>query len=285
MLINAVPGVKSYPLIGTTYMFFGVRREDIFEVVRKEVQQNPYISRMWLGPNPEVTIRKAEYVEKVIGGSKNLEKSPGYDFLTPWLGNGLLLSKGTKWHKHRKIITPTFHYGILESFCEIFAEKSSILIDKLAVHCGTGEPFDIYKYITRVTLDIICVAAMGTKVDAQEEQDNEYVKSIYLITELIMKRLLRVWLHPNCIYKWTSDGKRFDECLRTLHGYTRDVIEKRKVAREGNKKTFRKNNRLVFLDLLLDEHESSDDDNHMTIQDICEEVDTFMFEGCSIIIH
>ncbi|XP_037040611.1 cytochrome P450 4C1-like [Bradysia coprophila] len=277
MLIDAVPGVKSYPIIGTTHMFFGVRREDFFEVLRKEVQQNPYISRMWLGSLPEVTIRKAEYVEKVIGGSKNLEKSPGYEFLKPWLGEGLLLSKGAKWHKHRKIITPTFHYGILESFCDIFSEKSKIFIDKLDVHCGTGEPFDIYKYITRVTLDIVCVAAMGTKVDAQENIDNEYVGSIYSISELIMRRLLRLWLHPNFIYKWSSDYRRFDDCLKKLHGYTRDVIEKRKAARTGNIHNFKKNNRLVFLDLLLEEHEASD--GNITIQDICDEVDTFMFEG------
>lgn len=278
MLINAVPGVKSYPIIGTTHIFFGVRREDYFEVVRKEVQQNPYISRLWLGPTPQVSIRRAEYVEKVIGGSKNLVKSTGYDFLTPWLGEGLLLSKGAKWHKHRKIITPAFHYGILESFCDIFAEKSKILVDKLETHCGTDEPFDIYKYITRVTLDIICMSAMGTKVDAQEETDNEYVESIYSITELITRRLLRPWLHPNFIYKFTSDGRKFDESLKKLHGYTRDVIEKRKAARRGNRKTFAKNNRLVFLDLLLEEQETSED---LTTQDICEEVDTFMFEGWS----
>lgn len=277
MLINAVPGEKSYPIVGTTYLFSGVQREDFFEVWRKEAQQNPYISRMWFGSRPEVTIRKAEYVEKVISGSKNLEKSPGYEFLKPWLGDGLLLSKGAKWHKHRKIITPTFHYGILESFCDIFAEKSKILIDKLDVQCGTGVPFNIYTYITRVTLDIICEAAMGTTVNAQENVNSEYVDSIYLIAELIMRRLFRPWLHPTFIYKWSSDYRRYDDCLKKLHGYTRDVIEKRRTSRMGNLQNFRRNNRLAFLDLLLEEHEASD--GNISIQDICEEVDTFMFEG------
>lgn len=278
MLINAVPGVKSYPLIGTTYLFFGVKREDIFEMVRKEVEQYPYISRLWLGLYPEVTVRKAEYVEKVIGGSKNLEKSYGYDLLKPWLGEGLLLSKGTKWHKRRKIITPTFHYGILESFCDVFSEKSKILVDKLEMHCGTGEPFDIYRYITRVTLDIICDSAMGTNIHAQEENDNEYVESIYTVSRLFVKRLCRLWLHPNFIFKMTDDGKEFEKCLEILHTYTRDVIESRKANRKLNKKSSGKSKRLAFLDLLLEEQETSHDDD-LTIQDICEEVDTFMFEG------
>lgn len=278
MLINAVPGIKSYPIIGTTYIFFGVKREDIFEVVKKEVKQHPYISRLWLGPYPEVSVRKAEYVEKVIGGSKNLEKSYGYDLLKPWLGEGLLLSKGSKWHRRRKIITPTFHYGILESFCDVFSEKSKIFIDTLEIHCGTGEPFDIYKYINRVTLDIITDSAMGTNVHAQEGHDNEYVEAIYTVSRLFVKRLLRLWLHPNIIFKLTNDGKEFEKCLKVLHNYTRDVIETRKANRKENKKSLGKSKRLAFLDVLLEEQETSNDDR-LTIEDICEEVDTFMFEG------
>lgn len=276
MLINAVPGIKSYPIIGTTYMFFGVHRNDLFEVIRKEALQHPYISRSWLGPFPEVTIRKAEYIEKVISSSKNLEKSFGYEMLKPWLGEGLLLSKGAKWHKRRKIITPTFHYGILGSFCEIFSEKSNILINKLMVHCGSGKSFDIYNYITRAALDIICDSAMGTNINAQNETESEYVESIYLISKLFMRRLVRLWLHPNIIYKFTDEGKQFQKCLDNLHEYTRDVIEMRKVARNENKKKVENSKRLAFLDILLDENEK---ENHLTIQDICEEVDTFMFEG------
>jgi cytochrome P450 family 4 len=60
-----------------------------------------------------------------------------------------------KWQTHRKIITPTFHFKILENFLEVFSEKSEILIRKLQKEVGS-QSFDIYPYINRCMLDIIC---------------------------------------------------------------------------------------------------------------------------------
>jgi cytochrome P450 family 4 len=53
------------------------------------------------------------------------------------------------------MITPTFHFKILDSFVEVFSEKSEILISKLRKEVGS-QGFDVYPYITKCTLDIIC---------------------------------------------------------------------------------------------------------------------------------
>jgi len=53
------------------------------------------------------------------------------------------------------MITPTFHFKILDSFVEVFAEKSEILISKLQKEVGS-KGFDVFPYITKCTLDIIC---------------------------------------------------------------------------------------------------------------------------------
>ena len=65
------------------------------------------------------------------------------------------LSPGQKWHTHRKMITPTFHFKILDGFVEVFSEKSKILIGKLQKEVGSIE-FDVFPYITHCALDIIC---------------------------------------------------------------------------------------------------------------------------------
>lgn len=42
-----------------------------------------------------------------------------------------VLKIGKKWHDRRKIITPAFHFKILERFVEIFDRLGNTVIDKL----------------------------------------------------------------------------------------------------------------------------------------------------------
>lgn len=276
-VIDKIPGIKAYPLIGTLYMIFGVERKDIFKTFHGVLTKYPYILRSWMGPRPEVNLRKAEYVEKIIGASKHMQKPLGYEYLKNWLGEGLLTSHGEHWHKHRKIITPTFHFSILESFCDIFAEKSKILVERLSKHADTGKTINIHQFVTRAALDIISESAMGIQLDCQTDQKNEYVDSVYEISELILHRIMRPYLSPDFIYRNTTNGKKFQKCLDILHKTTNEVIVNRKAVREENKRNgVTPKKRPAFLDLLLDANEQK---NLLSDKDIREEVDTFMFEG------
>lgn len=290
-IIDKIPGPKAYPIIGTTYVFFGVKRKDIFNVLDRNRLLYPKISRVWVGARAQVQVRHADYVEKIISSSKlHLTKAWYYQgLIAQWLGDGLLISDGAKWHSRRKIITPTFHFSILDGFCEIFAEKSRILVEKLSAHADTGRTVDVYPFITKATLDIIAEAAMGTSINAQDATENGYVRAVYKMAELVIRRLIRPWLRPQFIYDMTDDGKESEAHLKTLHDFTTSVIQQRKRQRrlENNAaadtalKTsdaddvfmMGKRKRLAFLDLLLDESHG------LTEADIREEVDTFMFEG------
>jgi len=63
---------------------------------------------------------------------------------------------GTKWHKRRKILTPAFHFKILEDFVDVFLEQSAILVKKLKCEIGNEAGFNIFPYVTLCALDIIC---------------------------------------------------------------------------------------------------------------------------------
>ncbi|KAL1377374.1 hypothetical protein pipiens_016313 [Culex pipiens pipiens] len=288
-IIDRIPGPKAYPLIGTTHMFFGKKRHEIFYVIDERTRRYPEIHRIWTGTRAEVRISKAEYVEAVIGGNKNIEKSEGYKFLGDWLGEGLLTSKGERWFKHRKLITPTFHFNILDGFCDVFAENGAVLADRLKPFADTGAPVDVFPFITKAALDIICETAMGVKVHAQTDGENEYVKAIYALSELFLDRLVRPWLHNNYLFKRSEYGQRHQKAIDIVHGYTKKVIRDRKELlrrqRESNGEGIPAKpedtglgvkKRLAFLDLLLQGNEKS---NQLSDDDVREEVDTFMFEG------
>lgn len=94
-------------------------------------------------------------LQGVLSSTKVITKSADYNFLKPWLGTGLLTSSGSKWLTRRKIITPAFHFGILEDFVSIFDKHTTILAEKLRKYEGQGD-FDIFPLTALCTLDIIC---------------------------------------------------------------------------------------------------------------------------------
>jgi cytochrome P450 family 4 len=110
---------------------------------------------LWVGDRLAFFTTNPKDAEPVLSSQKHIEKNDLYNVLLPWLGNGLLLSSGKKWFNKRKIITPTFHFKILEQFVEVFNRKSDILVDKLAGRADLNEEFNIYAYITLFALDVI----------------------------------------------------------------------------------------------------------------------------------
>jgi hypothetical protein len=53
------------------------------------------------------------------------------------------------------MLTPTFHFTILENFLDVMNEQANILVNKLEKHVNQ-EAFNCFFYITLCALDIIC---------------------------------------------------------------------------------------------------------------------------------
>ncbi|XP_015786017.1 cytochrome P450 4c3 [Tetranychus urticae] len=261
------------------------------------------IVSMWLGIRPFVFLFTPEAVEVVLSSHSLIEKAAEYDFLKPWLGLGLVTSSKNKWKSRRKLLTPAFHFRILNDFLPIINENAEILINKLNQltdnQSGQSSVIDILDYVTLTTLDVICETAMGIKVNCQT-QESEYVTCLHQVSELFLIRISRPWLWPDWAFAISPHGRRYKRCLNVMKTFTMKVIKQRKAewieAHENgcksqehltedqdvlNEKTHKLENkyetkRMAFLDLLMEHHLKN---NVMTIEDVREEVDTFMFAG------
>jgi cytochrome P450 family 4 len=203
--------------------------------------------------------------------------------MLPWLGTGLLTSEGIKWKKHRRIITPTFHFKILEQFINSFDAAGDVMVEKLKKHLGCLS-VDIYPFVTLCALDIICETAMGTTINAQRNEESEYVQSVKEMGRIIIERALVPHKNNEFLFRFTKDYQIQKKALNILHEYTNNVINKRReeLLKEYSSKQ-RENSvdmgikkKMAFLDLLL---QATVDDRPLTNEEIREEVDTFMFEG------
>jgi cytochrome P450 len=63
-------------------------------------------------------------------------------------------SAGQRWATHRKLLTPAFHFKVLENFVDVFNRNGKILVEKLSSHVN-GPEFDVTPYMTLCALDNI----------------------------------------------------------------------------------------------------------------------------------
>ncbi|XP_050306003.1 cytochrome P450 4d2-like [Anthonomus grandis grandis] len=223
-----------------------------------------------------------DLMEFILSSNELITKGPHYKNLAKWLGYGLLIANGQKWKTSRRIITPTFHFSILEQFVDVFNSNEAIMIEKLKREAVGKKGVEIYSYITNCALDIICETAMGVKMDSQQNKNKEYTDAVKDMCEILAVRNLSFWKNWDWLFRLSPEYKRQQKNLKILHGFTNSVIEKRKKELESNKDikkleeedSFGRKRRKVFLDLLL---ESTD--NSLSQDDIRKEVDTFMFAG------
>lgn len=124
---------------------------------------------------------------------------------------------------------------------------------------------------------------MGTSVNAQENINHEYVKAVDDECNVLIQRLFSIWLRINCLFQFSNSSKIQDKSLNIMHGFVKSVVEKRRkelidtnvTANNETHDDIGAKKRIAFLDLLL---QSTLDDRPLTNQEICEEVNTFMFE-------
>ena len=84
---------------------------------------NEHVFKVFNGPiTVGYWIFTPEGAESLLKNKEFEQKAFGYQFLVPWLGEGILISKGQKWHNRRKMLTASFHYSILESYREQMVE-------------------------------------------------------------------------------------------------------------------------------------------------------------------
>uniref|UniRef100_A0A2I3HCR5 Cytochrome P450 family 4 subfamily F member 2 n=1 Tax=Nomascus leucogenys TaxID=61853 RepID=A0A2I3HCR5_NOMLE len=205
-----------------------------------------------------------------------------YSFLKPWLGDGLLLSAGDKWSRHRRMLTPAFHFNILKPYMKIFNDSVNIMHAKWQLLASEGSAcLDMFEHISLMTLDSLqkCVFSFDSHC---QEKPSEYIAAILELSALVSKRHHEILLHIDFLYYLTHEGQRFRRACRLVHDFTDAVIQERRrtLPSQGVDDFLQakaKSKTLDFIDVLL--LSKDEDGKKLSDEDIRAEADTFMFEG------
>ncbi|XP_072347360.1 cytochrome P450 4F3 isoform X2 [Scyliorhinus torazame] len=238
----------------------------------------------WFGPiYPIVRLFHPAYIKCVLLASAPIAPKDTlfYGFLKPWLGDGLLVSKGERWARHRRLLTPAFHFDILKPYVKIFYQSTNILHGKWCRLVAEGAAsLEMFEHISLMTLDSLLKCTFSYDSNCQLKS-SDYIAAIYELSTLVIKRERYLPHHFDLIYKFSTNGKRFERACQLVHAYSLDVVQRRReVLKEQGTETWLQSKRgkvMDFLDILL--LSKDEDGNGLSDEAVQSEADTFMFEG------
>ena len=284
--VRHIPGWPTHWLYGNLHQIRLTQETALTyrELVRKHGWK---ISRSWLGPfYALVNIHHPDPLRKLM---KEPKARDVYDILLPWLGEGLLIAEGDKWHRNRHLLTPAFHFSILKPYVSIYSDCVQTLIKKWEATATKNEPVKLFDTVSLLSLDIILQCAFSYKSDCQHSAaQKKYVRAVADLSVVVSERLMNPLYRINWLYWLTPHGRRMRRLCKLVHDHAEMVIKERKKALGLDKshkitdtttflENISKSRKLDFLDILLT---AMDEDGvGLTDLEIRNEVDTFMFEG------
>ncbi|CAK8671615.1 unnamed protein product [Clavelina lepadiformis] len=264
--------------------------------VRNSVRRSskfPVMFNKWFSPvNSSVQVYHPDSAMALLR-SRATKDTLIYKFMRPWVGDGLLTSNGEKWHRHRRLLTPAFHFSVLQPYMKVSNECVQTFLGKMQE--ASGKPFELVENVSLLTLDVLMQCAMSAKTNCQNENNHPYIAAINDLSRHLFIRLENPLYLIGFIWNLSKPGRTFSKACDVVHSLAERVIAERrevldKLHKETDKsqpeeiakgiptfKTRGKNKTLDFLDILL--QTKDEDGNGLTDKEIRDQVDTFLFGG------
>ena len=275
-----LPGYPTHWLLGNLHQL----RPDaatLWTFTRFVQEGRHKVTKLWFGPwRVVVGIQHSSALRSVLQQSKDPET---YKLLLPWLGEGLLIAGGKKWFRNRRLLTPAFHFKVLQPYIPVYNLCLEELLVKWTAFAENGHPVKLFDTISLMSLDIVLRCAFSYESDCQRlSMRHPYIKSVYELIEMIAVRGRNpIYRASDLIWNLMPSGRRMRGACKVVHDHAERVIrERRKVLQleeGGEAGSGNGGRRRDFLDVLLLARD--EEGEGLTDLEIRNEVDTFMFEG------
>jgi len=281
--MNQLPGDPTHLLLGNLHKHPGNKEEGI-KWDYDQAAKYKYFHRFWTGPfSCTLFVFHPEFFREIFKKStkpRNLSLlASDYDMAVPWLGEGLITSVGPHWHRNRRLITPSFHFDVLKSYIDVFNSCDAILLSKFQEFSKNPQSFDLQPLLQNYTFDVFLRCAMSMHTDVQTSTEpNDYIRTVNQLSDLSMKRPYNPLHAVEFIYKYISiNGRKFYQLCDIAHQKTEEIIKQRQQEIENDPSLKSNSKPRDFLDTLI--RAKDDTGNGLSLEEIRNEVDTFLFAG------
>ncbi|CAH0407649.1 unnamed protein product [Chilo suppressalis] len=256
-MASKVPSFNAdWPLIGSSFEFFGANEESLFQLVRNfsyESISKGGLMKSWFGPQLIYVMTDAKDLEVVT--KSQLNKSLYYDTFQTFAGTNIINAPVPMWKDHRKAMMRAFTPKMIDQYIPLFIDNSKKLVEKLCERVNTGE-FELFPYVSAYEFDIVCETTFGVKVNSQDDTNHPCVVNIGIIMRIACDRLFRAWQGwlGEWIFKLTPQYTTLKEARKVLNEFILQVIKAKREEMKKNKEKINDNNASLypsFLELVL----------------------------------
>ncbi len=214
------------------------------------------------GPIRAILLSDPRDIESVlVEHSKSFHKSRGTHRLATLLGNGIFLSEGDYWLRHRRLMQPAFHRAAVERYGEIMIRRIAGALERWS----SLDVLDVVRETRRLALEIATETLFGN--DVSEQEARAIGSAIEVAAAQLQTRVSSLKMY---VPDWvpTAGNRRMNAAI--------DEID-RLVFRIINDRRGRPGERGDLLALLLSE--SDQEDGGMTDRELRDEVVTLLVAG------
>lgn len=232
---------------------------------------------LWFGPLRAALVLCHPDSLKVVLSNHVPKEEFVYSLIVPFTGKSLTIVNGKRWQQMRKLLTPAFHADVLKPYVKLFHESTNTLLEKWTKN---PEKMECFKDLGLMALDstLKCAFSFNSNCQTNVTQD-QFTRSVTAVSKALIKRLITPILHPDWIFRWTSEGRSFYHSCTVAHQAAEDIISKRRMTLEekGNHNNSTKRKHLDMVDILLQIR--NEDGDGLTDKEIRAEVVTFFSAG------
>ncbi|XP_014232027.1 cytochrome P450 4C1-like [Trichogramma pretiosum] len=167
-----------------------------------------------------------------------------------------------------------------DDFIEIIQKKVTILLEQiqLEINKNVKEPIDILHLTSKYSLDVVCENVLGVDLDCQRVPFNPYVEALQKLCNVSIDRYYEFLMKWDYLFYKTAKGRELMTAIDIIREFTEEIIKQRISLR---KNTEEKPKCKSFLDALLDVYEEFKYESTVTIEQIREELDAYIFSAYS----
>ncbi|GMT06454.1 hypothetical protein PENTCL1PPCAC_28628, partial [Pristionchus entomophagus] len=272
--VKKLPGPKGIPFIGSIMDLAGDTTVPlkfwIKEADKARADEDGIFTMTALGRTITFPVN-GDTLRFICESNEEVLKGKDYEYLRPWVGDGILLSIGQKWRDRRKSYTPLFHFTMLEGYLVTFNKHARVMADILQEK--SGKIVDVNDMVKRFGLDCIVDTAMDMDFGTQRNASHPYLQAVDVFTKYSQRYNTEPQMWVTWIW-YLLYHRDYKHALDHLNGLTKDIMNER-LRRVRTGEVDLKAKRRPLIDQFLSQHE----DGEWTLEEVHFELNAAIFGG------